>query len=243
MRKDSCRILIADPEYRQYYQKIIPVSDEGRVIVKSDHKKACEFFASNPVDLALLSHRSHDVCLETIRFCKAKKPLVPLIVLADRGSEAFAVAVFRMGVRDYLRKPVKPGELDTSIRAALGLLHPSADGYDLYSPGRIDRAVQYIHDHYQLQLSLRDAARMAGMSTAHFCRFFKKETGMNFTKYVNNFRVAKAVDLLRKNGRSMSEIAFACGFTNQFHFSRTFKKFAKMSPLMLRKIINSQKHT
>jgi two-component system, response regulator YesN len=240
MTKGSCRILIADPDYRQYYQKILPVSDEDRVIVKSDHKKACEFFSRNPVDLALLSHRSHDVCLDTIRFCKTKKPLVPLIVLADRGSEAFAIAVFRMGVRDYIRKPVNPGELETSIRAALGILRPSEEGYDIYSPGRIDRAVQYIHDHYRSRLSLRDAARMAGMSTSHFCRFFKKETDMNFTNYVNNFRVAKAVDLLRQNGKSMSEIAFACGFTNQFHFSRVFKKFSKMSPVKLRKIMNSR---
>jgi YesN/AraC family two-component response regulator len=163
---------------------------------------------------------------------------VPLIVLADRGSEAFAVAVFRMGVRDYIRKPVNHEELRSRIKAALGILQPPEDGYDIYCLGRIDKAVQYIHDHYQTRLSLRDAARMAGMSTSHFCRYFKKETDMNFTKYVNNFRVAKAVDMLRQNGKSMSEIAFACGFTNQFHFSRIFKKFAKMSPIKFRKFMN-----
>ena len=58
---------------------------------------------------------------------------------------------------------------------------------------------------------------------------------MTFNKYVNSLRISKARQLLHENNKSMSEIAFACGYTNQYHFTRTFKRLMNMPPKSFRK--------
>jgi len=45
------------------------------------------------------------------------------------------------------------------------------------------------------------------------------------------------MELLNEKGLSISDIAFACGFTNQFHFTRTFKKFMVVPPVVYRKTL------
>jgi transcriptional regulator GlxA family with amidase domain len=73
------------------------------------------------------------------------------------------------------------------------------------------------------------------MSLSCFERAFKREVGITFNKYVNSLRISKARQLLHENNKSMSEIAFACGYTNQYHFTRTFKRLMNMPPRSFRK--------
>jgi len=77
------------------------------------------------------------------------------------------------------------------------------------------RALKYINEHLTGQLSLEDTARKCGMSLSCFQRAFKQEVGITFNKYVNSLRICKARQLLHENNKTMSEIAFACGYTNQ----------------------------
>jgi AraC family transcriptional regulator len=58
---------------------------------------------------------------------------------------------------------------------------------------------------------------------------------MTFNKYVNSLRISKARQLLHESSKTMSDIAFACGYTNQYHFTRTFKRLMNMPPRSFRK--------
>ncbi len=73
------------------------------------------------------------------------------------------------------------------------------------------------------------------MSLSAFCRLFKAETGLTLTAYLNNLRIGKARELLTRSRKSLLEIALASGFSNQFHFIRTFKKLTSMTPGVYRK--------
>ena len=99
----------------------------------------------------------------------------------------------------------------------------------------LSRAIKYINEHFSSGLRLFEIAHEANMSISCFEKIFKKNMGMTFTLYVNRLRIARAVKLLNKDGLSMSDIAFACGFTNQFHFTRMFKKIVGISPRDYRK--------
>jgi transcriptional regulator GlxA family with amidase domain len=68
------------------------------------------------------------------------------------------------------------------------------------------------------------------MSVSCFTRTFRREMEETFIPYVNKLRVAKAIRLLEESNLSMSEIAFECGFTNQYHFTRVFKKLTRTPP-------------
>lgn len=71
------------------------------------------------------------------------------------------------------------------------------------------------------------------MSEAYFSRFFKKISGMNFSQYLNYIRVNKAIDLIRENEMSMTEISSACGFNTIRSFNRVFRQITGYSPKQL----------
>ena len=71
-------------------------------------------------------------------------------------------------------------------------------------------------------------------STFHFCKMFKKATGMTFTHYLSLVRVAKAKKQLANPQLRLSEIAYEVGFNSLTHFNRMFRKLTGESPTVFR---------
>jgi AraC-like DNA-binding protein len=94
----------------------------------------------------------------------------------------------------------------------------------------IKRAKEYIQENQSEDLSLGQVAKAVNTSTFHFCKMFKKATGMNFTEYVSRVRVEKARNLLLNPNLRVSEIAYEVGFQSLTHFNRVFKKITGQSP-------------
>jgi len=182
----------------------------------------------------LLDHTTDVPCLELLDFFKLAKPSVPVITIVDRGSEELAVTVFRHGARDYFRKPFPLRELKNSIESALG---PKASQGELRNGNPIFRSLRYIDQHFTERLRVSQAARETGMSLSSFERAFKRETGVTFSRYVNKLRISKAQKMLKDNNLSMNQIAFDCGFTNQYHFTRMFKKIMRTPPKSYRRYL------
>jgi len=91
---------------------------------------------------------------------------------------------------------------------------------------RIRKARNFIHEHCGEEISLRHVARAVNTSANYLSEKFKEATGINFVRYVAQFRYEKAVGLLREGDLRVSEIAFATGFQSRSQFNRTFKRFA-----------------
>lgn len=225
------KILLIDAADQNYDKHLSCLLTEGCIIHKKNRKSARDYFQNHETDLVLLGCKSSVSCIKMLQFLKSAKPLVPVIIITERGSEDLAVSAFRQGAKDYFRKPLDADEFISSIRNSLGMLRPAGNR----SIEGINRACDCIHEYYHTQIKLKSIARVAGMSESCFERKFKKEFGEPFSVYLNKFRIAKAIDMLREDGHSMSDIAFASGFTNQFHFTRTFKKITSSSPLQYRK--------
>lgn len=236
--KKIYQVLLIDEESGRYQSDLSFLLGECRIIDQPDHCFAIDYFFHNVLDLVILGIKDTGLCIEIIQFMKSIKPIIPIIIVTDGGSEDFAVSVFREGVRNYFRKPFDAAELAMNIKAALGIKDQRDYGLEQVSGKGLDRAVVFIHENYREQLRIQTVSRIAGMSSSTFSKAIKKETGMSFAKYVNNCRISKSLDLLRNDGFSMSEIAFESGFTNQFHFTRVFKKMTSTSPLQYRKSLN-----
>lgn len=104
-----------------------------------------------------------------------------------------------------------------------------------YDP-RIDKAVEYIHDHYHESLSIKKLAVLSDLSPSHFARLFKQHTGMYPVQFIINHRLEKACNLMRNTKLSLKEIACAIGFDDQLYFSRLFKKHIGTSPSSFSKL-------
>jgi len=99
---------------------------------------------------------------------------------------------------------------------------------------RIDRVVQWIHDHLGEPLSTTEAATIAHVTPAAFSRFFRRETGKLYTQYVNDLRCAQACVLLRNTSRPIASIASDCGFGTTSHFNRCFMERMQTTPRFYR---------
>jgi len=92
----------------------------------------------------------------------------------------------------------------------------------------------FISEHYPEEgLSVTQAAENACLSISHFCRLFRQLTGMGFHKYLLRYRLSCAEQLFSSK-RSLSEIAFSCGFGSLSAFTRTFKKYRGSTPVRAR---------
>ncbi|MBO9151990.1 helix-turn-helix domain-containing protein [Chitinophaga sp. GCM10012297] len=92
----------------------------------------------------------------------------------------------------------------------------------------------YIDANFHLRPDVNTIARQVHMTTAAFCRYFKKQTGMTFTDFVNHCRINQAKNLLLQD-RSVSEACFATGFEQLSYFTKLFTKMNGENPREFKK--------
>jgi len=97
-------------------------------------------------------------------------------------------------------------------------------------PSLVQKAREYIDKHKTEELSLADVAKAAGASVFHFCKVFRKSTGIRFTDYVNRVRLEDARTQLLNPNRRVSEVAYDVGFQSLTQFNRMFKRVFGQSP-------------
>jgi len=95
---------------------------------------------------------------------------------------------------------------------------------------RLDRAMQYISDHFTDVLALDAVAAEAGLSAQAFSRFFHKLVGMSYLEYVIALRISRACRFLLESEQSVADIAFQVGFNNLSNFNRQFRKLKGTNP-------------
>jgi len=94
---------------------------------------------------------------------------------------------------------------------------------------RIGAIYKYIHENYNNGPDVNKVAANVHLSTAAFCRYFKKQTKMTFTDFVNQYRITQAKTLLLKD-LSVSEACYEVGFESLSYFNKLFKKLMGENP-------------
>jgi AraC-like DNA-binding protein/ligand-binding sensor protein len=107
-------------------------------------------------------------------------------------------------------------------------------------PLMVLKAREYITKNKAQSLSLTEVARVSGASVFHFCKVFKKTTGLTFTDYVARVRLEDAKAELLNPNRRISEIAYDVGFQSLTQFNRVFKRVFGLSPTEFRAHLHSR---
>lgn len=92
-----------------------------------------------------------------------------------------------------------------------------------------------IYGQYHREITLGEAAKIAGYSQYHFTRLFKLQTGLTFKTYLTNFRINMVKEALLNDHRPITDIALSHGFNSIKSFNRNFKTLTGMSPSDYRK--------
>ena len=99
-----------------------------------------------------------------------------------------------------------------------------------YNSRRIEKIMTYLNDNFSENITLGDAAKIAGMAEVSLSRFFKLRTGKTFIETLNEVRLGHATRMLIDTTNSVNEIAYKCGFNNMSNFNRIFKKKKNSTP-------------
>lgn len=109
------------------------------------------------------------------------------------------------------------------------------NGVDQRTDEVIVKALSKINQRLQNRdIKLVEIAEQSGLSYVQFLRRFKAVTGVSPSDYVATIRLQKAKELLTDTDLLIKEIAYACGFENEYYFSNFFKKHTQISPSAFR---------
>jgi AraC family transcriptional regulator len=97
-------------------------------------------------------------------------------------------------------------------------------------PHLLRRTIHFIQENLGQDMSLADLCAGVQMSKYHFCHLFKRSTGLSPHQYVKRERIQRARQLLAEHRLSLVEIANDLGFSDQSHFTRTFRTVVGVTP-------------
>lgn len=95
---------------------------------------------------------------------------------------------------------------------------------------RVLRAREYMLDNWNGELTLAQIARQACISPYHFHRTFREAFGQSPMKWLRQYKLERAEELLQGGRVSVTEAALRCGFSDVFTFSKAFKRARGYSP-------------
>lgn len=95
---------------------------------------------------------------------------------------------------------------------------------------RLKSVLLHIQEHYGRPIRISELAGLIPMSESQFCRFFKTMTRQTPVEYLNAYRIKRAVELLRRTDRKISDIALEVGFDHISYFIKVFQKHMKATP-------------
>ena len=162
----------------------------------------------------------------------------------------FCVADFLESLQTDTQDPETPSQdektqqdSDSAIRYITRILDKALEARDRAASSRyddvVDRVTKYIEENYADEdLSLNLLASHVNFSPNHLSMIFSQQTGQSFIKYLTDYRMNKAKELLRCTGKRSSLISQEVGYKDPHYFSYLFKKTQGMTPTQYRGGIN-----
>jgi len=94
-----------------------------------------------------------------------------------------------------------------------------------------------LHSQFHQPLTITQLATEAGVHPVHLARVFRQFCGCSAGEYVHRLRIQSACRQLAQHDRSLSDIAITCGFADQSHMTRIFKRIAGSTPAAFRELL------
>ncbi|MDF2814239.1 MAG: AraC family transcriptional regulator [Paenibacillus sp.] len=94
----------------------------------------------------------------------------------------------------------------------------------------IIRSIEYLLAHFAEDIDAEEMIRLSGLGKTWFYRSFRGVTGVTPNLFINRLRLQQASTMLRHSSKSVTDIAFECGFHSLSYFNKEFKKFWGVTP-------------
>lgn len=235
----AVKLLIADDEevIRRSVAKYIKLHTDrfDKVYEAENGQEAIDILVQYQPDILLLDvqmpvKNGIDVMREAER--AGLHPIV--IILSGYDEFKYAQQALRLGAKEYLLKPTRGSDI-------LECLNKLADEFleedrqkvpetKVQTNQIVERAVEYIKEHYMENITLNEVAEKVGISSGYLSTLFHQNLQCGFIDYLNGVRIERACCYLEQNYFKTYEIAYRVGFRDEKYFSKVFKKLKGMTP-------------
>lgn len=220
-----------------YYEMTLYEPFSGAVSINGK-----DFDISSPSCVIICPGDSHEISVQEntgSRFIKigfnTDIPGVELpafsIILQEIAEDNFALALFGEILKKHNNKPYISHLISCIIHI---LLVHGEKILPIKSPkgaGIAINAAKYLHEHFAEDITLESVASGLSVSPQYLSASFNNSLGQTFSQYLQSLRLQYAAHLLTEAPqKNATEICYESGYNNFSHFSRSFKKYYKMSP-------------
>ncbi len=170
------------------------------------------------------------------------------VVLSGYADFEYARSSIRLNVFDYLLKPLDSGaarKLLEGLCAKLDSLGINREGTSLteeeqdqfklkVNNPQFILLLEHINKHFGDMLHITKLSKKFFINTSYCCKLFELNFGKNFSDYVKEIRMKKAIEMLDM-GISVKEVAAKAGYTDYYYFMKAFKKYYGVTPTEYKK--------
>ncbi|MCI5650236.1 MAG: helix-turn-helix domain-containing protein [Fusicatenibacter sp.] len=188
--------------------------------------------------------------LEVARRIRENRQECVILFLTAYDNFVYAQQAISIRALDYILKPYDENELIFSVEEAMRV-YDQLTKHDMFREYHYrvketnwkheekgderlsyvrEKISAYLEENYSRELSMQEVARAMNYSDAYFCKLFKECFQINFSAYLNEYRVEKAKKLLLQSNTGIREISEACGYSDSNYFTRVFKRITGMTP-------------
>lgn len=174
------------------------------------------------------------------------------IIISGYDEFEYAKRSIKIGVAEYLLKPVNPEQLVEALERAkeqvkqrkqFELIKNNTINIEDIQTIKIDiiqddfkvskhvsDMINYIKENYHKKISIKDLVETTGMSDTYLNQKFKDETSFTFNEFLNRYRIQEAINQMKTGEGKVYTIASDVGFNNYRYFISVFKKYTNCTP-------------
>lgn len=207
-----------------------------RILEAENGQAAEKILNRNSIDILITDVKMP--LMNGIELCEVARKVqenLKIVICSGYGEFEYARSAIKLGVVNYLLKPLIHDEF-------LEVLEEISEVKAFVDPDRtteeskvIQQVKDFVKNHFQQNISLSDAANEVYLSPGYLSILFKKEAGVNFSKYLTDYRLRKANYLLSQSNMKINDIAEFVGIENPSYFCKLFKTKFGVSPAQYRK--------
>lgn len=173
---------------------------------------------------------------------KKRKPRLQIVIISGHDTFAYAQQCIRLGVTDYLLKPINEEQLTQVMQDILNKIRPEVS-FITHSRGSIREVLTYLEVNFRdPSLTLQSAADHFYINPSYLSRAFKQDTGKTFVEYLTGLRVEEAARLLMNGDLRSYEAGEMVGIPDAKYFGVCFKKYKGLTLAEFRKRSVQQMH-
>jgi AraC-like DNA-binding protein len=211
-----------------HIQQVLEEEGYSVMIKHNTVAKAKKYLADHDVDLVIIDVQlnSTETGIELAHYLKTINS-IPYLFLTSYSDKETLTEISETNPAGFLVKPFKSEDLVSTVFLILTKFSESeADKI----PFQIRQVIDYVHQHIETRINIKDLANLTRWEVTHFSRLFKKHLHLTPHQYILAIKIELAKKQLIESDESLQEIALNLGFGAYSNFFNAFKKMTKLTP-------------